>query len=585
MKEIKYRNILLSIFAIIFIIGLQAQPILAASGTIKASGGGNAKVNDSVGITFTFEADEPLYGIEFGVEYDASVLEFINGTSANGDNGVVKVSSPFVGQESGSYTLNFKALKAGTSSIKIVSVVASGVENNSTIPMTTSGTSVTVAAPGNYSKDNSLKSLKISPGSLSPAFTPHTVNYTAIVPSSTSKLTVDAQVNNAAAKVISVTGANSLSAGRNDVKILVEAEDGTQATYTIVVTREQGAAVPTDIPEVTVTPEPSPSSEPELPPVTVHMDGKSLQIKSDFDTSVLPESFKVANLIYNGNEVIGATSLTGNLNLLYLTDTNDENGDLYIYDEESQSLYEYIEIEARGGRHIIIPYDESLSIPDNFIPIDFKINGDEISAWQLEGIDSDEYYIVYAIDGYGNKDFYNYDTVGQTFQRFSFDIMETLTNSFSEEDASSILEKESLLNEEMANLRAEHKEEISFRHKVIIALAILSALLLIFLTNMLLRNRFLKDDLAEYDDYGNLFDSPGSATDSDDIEDLIEEEYALTKDSKVVKDKTDDKAKDIFEEIDKETEDNEEDTEFKSASLEEIFEFLNVDDIDEDDLI
>lgn len=581
MKRTNFRYIILSIFAIILTIILQGKTALAASGSVTAGGGGTVRVGDTVSISLNVKSDETMYAIEMGVQYDSNVLEFVSGTSANNAGSTVMVKHA-TSSDNETISLKFKAKQPGTSSISLSGATAVGTDK---FQLTTSGTSVTVAAPGNYSKDNSLKSLKISPGSLSPAFTPHTVNYTAIVPSSTSKLTVDAQVSNAAAKVISVTGANSLSAGRNDVKILVEAEDGTQATYTIVVTREQGAAVPTDIPEVTVTPEPSPSSEPELPPVTVHMDGKSLQIKSDFDTSVLPESFKVANLIYNGNEVIGATSLTGNLNLLYLTDTNDENGDLYIYDEESQSLYEYIEIEARGGRHIIIPYDESLSIPDNFIPIDFKINGDEISAWQLEGIDSDEYYIVYAIDGYGNKDFYNYDTVGQTFQRFSFDIMETLTNSFSEEDASSILEKESLLNEEMANLRAEHKEEISFRHKVIIALAILSALLLIFLTNMLLRNRFLKDDLAEYDDYGNLFDSPGSATDSDDIEDLIEEEYALTKDSKVVKDKTDDKAKDIFEEIDKETEDNEEDTEFKSASLEEIFEFLNVDDIDEDDLI
>ena len=85
-------------------------------------------------------------------------------------------------------------------------------------------------------------------------------------------------MSNPAAKVISVTGADSLSAGRNDVKILVEAEDGSQATYTIVVTREQGATAPTEVPEPTVTPEPSPSSEPELPPISVHIDGKSLQI-------------------------------------------------------------------------------------------------------------------------------------------------------------------------------------------------------------------------------------------------------------------------------------------------------------------
>lgn len=583
MKKINFKYIILSIFALIFTIVIQVQPALADSGSITASGGGTFQVGDTVSITLNVKADETLYGVDVGVNYDASVLEY-TGNSNYGGNGTLRYPIP-ASSATPSVTISFKAKQAGTSSISLNEAIAVGTDQ---FELTTSGTSVTVAAPSNYSKDNSLKSLKISPGTLSPAFTNHTVNYTATVPSSTTKLTVDAQVSNPAAKVISVTGADSLSAGRNDVKILVEAEDGSQATYTIVVTREQGATAPTEVPEPTVTPEPSPSSEPELPPISVHIDGKSLQIKSDFDKAVLPESFKIANFTYDGNEVIGATSITGNLNLLYLTDINDENGDFYIYDKESGELYEYLELEARGGRHIIVPYDESLSIPDNFIPVTFEISGHEISAWQLEGIDSDEYYIVYAMDGYGKKDFYNYDTVGQTFQRFSLDIMETLTSGFSEEDASSILEKESLLNEEMAKLKEDHKEEISFRHKIIIALAILSAVLLILLTNILLKNKFLKNDLEEYDEYSNLFDSPDSVIDNDDIPDPTEE-YAATKASKVVKDKVDNKANDIFEETDsateKKEEDNEEDSEFKSASLEEIFEFLNVDDIDDDDLI
>lgn len=570
MKKINFKYIILSIFALFFTIVIQAQPALAASGSITASGGGTFQVGDTVSITLNVKADETLYGVDVGVNYDASVLEY-TGNSDYGGNGTLRYPIS-ASSATPSVTINFKAKQAGTSSVSLSNAIAVGTDE---FQLTASGTSVTVAAPSNYSKDNSLKSLKISPGTLSPAFTPHTVNYTATVPNSTTKLTVDAQVSNPAAKVISVTGANSLSAGRNDVKILVEAEDGTQATYTIVVTREQGAAVPTQVPEPTVTPEPSPSPEPELPPITVNIDGKTLQIKSDFEISNLPESFKTTNFTYDGNEVIGATSLTGDLNLLHLTDSSGENGEFYIYDEESNNLYKYIEVEGKGGRHIILPYNESFSISDNFIPVTFEISGDEISGWQLEGIDSDEYYIVYAMNGYGNKDFYNYDTVDQTFQRLSIDIMETLASGISEADADSILEKEALLNEEMNGLKEEHNEEISFRHKVIIALVILSAVLLIVLINVLVRNKYLKDDLAEYEESNDIFDVLDDTASSDDISDLTEE-YAVTKTSKA--------DKEVIEKQE-EIENIDDDSEFTSASLEEIFEFLNVDDIDEDDLI
>lgn len=576
MKKIKFKYIILSIFALFFTIVIQAQPALAASGSITASGGGTFQVGDTVSITLNVKADETLYGVDVGVNYDASVLEY-TGNSDYGGNGTLRYPIS-ASSATPSVTINFKAKQAGTSSVSLSNAIAVGTDE---FQLTASGTSVTVAAPSNYSKDNSLKSLKISPGTLSPAFTPHTVNYTATVPNSTTKLTVDAQVSNPAAKVVSVTGANSLSVGRNDVKILVEAEDGSQATYTIVVTREQGAAVPTQVPEPTVTPEPSPSPEPELPPITVNIDGKTLQIKSDFEISNLPESFKTTNFTYDGNEVIGATSLTGDLNLLYLTDANGENGDFYIYDEESNKFDEYIEVEGKGGRHIILPYDESLSIPDNFVSVVFKISGKEISGWQLEGLDSDKYYVIYAMNGHGNKDFYSYDTSDQTFQRLSLDIMETLVRGLSEPDTDNILEKEVLLSEEMDSLREEHNEEISFRHKIIIALAILSAVLLIILINVIVKIKYLKDDLAEYDDSNDVFASLDDTDSSEDILDLTED-YSTTETSKTDKDKAENK--NTVKEDKEEIENEEDDSDFQNASLEEIFEFLNVDDIDEDDL-
>ena len=88
------------------------------------------------------------------------------------------------------------------------------------------------------SRDNSLKTLSISPGSLSPGFLYNRTSYTATVPNSTSRINVTAVPSNNSGKVVSISGADNLSVGANTVRITVEAESGDRATYTITVTRE-----------------------------------------------------------------------------------------------------------------------------------------------------------------------------------------------------------------------------------------------------------------------------------------------------------------------------------------------------------
>ena len=61
--------------------------------------------------------------------------------------------------------------------------------------------SVTVKAPVSYSTDNTLASLDISPGVLSPAFSPNVTSYTTTVGSDCSQLVVSAVANDENASV------------------------------------------------------------------------------------------------------------------------------------------------------------------------------------------------------------------------------------------------------------------------------------------------------------------------------------------------------------------------------------------------
>ena len=94
----------------------------------------------------------------------------------------------------------------------------------------------------NQSADNSLKELTISPGTLSPAFSGKTTTYSATVGSDVTNIAVSATPVNEKAVVESVTGNTNLKSGSNAIKIVVRAENGVTATYTVNVTKEGGTS-------------------------------------------------------------------------------------------------------------------------------------------------------------------------------------------------------------------------------------------------------------------------------------------------------------------------------------------------------
>jgi hypothetical protein len=104
--------------------------------------------------------------------------------------------------------------------------------------------------------NNNLQSLSVSPGSLAPAFTPNTRNYTVNVANTIDSVTVSAQPQDAGATVsINDQPTTSLSvplgaAGTStQVSIDVKAPNGNERTYTILVNR----AAPIPAPTITTT--------------------------------------------------------------------------------------------------------------------------------------------------------------------------------------------------------------------------------------------------------------------------------------------------------------------------------------------
>lgn len=119
-------------------------------------------------------------------------------------------------------------------------VVDEGDSDSDDAPAQTTPTTSTAK-----SSDSSLSHMSIAPGSLSPAFSSGTYEYQASVDANVTAISVAAKPNSSKAVIAAVSGAKSLSAGKNTVKVIVEAENGTTSTYTIIVTCGSSAATST----------------------------------------------------------------------------------------------------------------------------------------------------------------------------------------------------------------------------------------------------------------------------------------------------------------------------------------------------
>ena len=126
---------------------------------------------------------------------------------------------------------------------KIVIIMMAGTILCSGQPVTVHATAVTSEnGQAAASDDNSLSSLSLSEGQISPALQAGVTKYTATVPNDVTEVEVSARTTNAKASITSISGNTNLSEGENLISIVVTAENGSAATYKITVTRETANA-------------------------------------------------------------------------------------------------------------------------------------------------------------------------------------------------------------------------------------------------------------------------------------------------------------------------------------------------------
>lgn len=420
MKQInrkQWKKILAGFMIAMLCLGIAPQKASAAEAKVSiALSQTNLRIGDSVSVTVRISTDGLIGSYSMAVTYNSGVLEYTGG-SGNGGGGTVLISGFASGTENSlSATLNFKAIANGSCTISTSGgSVYNWAEEAQTISY--AGATVTVAAPqapastetgGNSgdgttealkgSGDNSLKSLEISPGTLTPAFQPGTTAYSVTLPEDTTSIVVSAVPNDAKATV-AVSHNNDLEPGENKTYIVVTAENGTQKTYVLNITC--GEAQEPD--------------EAEAQTVTINGVEYAIASAKQLETVEAPEGFTAGETDYKGIKVPVYRSPNQKLQLMYLLDA-EEQGKWYIYTENPENFTLYIEERNAANRYVILTPGADVEIPDGYQKSELNLNGTPVTSYVRNGDDS--IVLVYAMNLDGEPGFYFYDTVEGTYQRY-----------------------------------------------------------------------------------------------------------------------------------------------------------------------
>lgn len=433
--------------ALALLLVIQPNNIVKAEGVSLSVSAGSVNVGGSVTATVSCPSG---YGVDVIISVDNTAV-------LSGGNDTVVVIGDAAGQ-SNSASVNFSAVGAGTCTITATVRSAGDSEGN---PIEFGGASATVTVNnaaeqpadttngGNagsntggttdgsdtvqtsQSSDNTLKSIVLSNGSLSPAFSPKTKNYTATVDNSVTSLSISATPANSAAKVTAVTGNDNLEVGENTITITVKAENGVTTTYTIVVTRREA----TD-------PDNSETTEEAK---TYEINGSNWSIAVDITEEEVLQDFTLSSILIDNIEYPSLSFNNGSLDLIKMVSEDGLNTGFFVYDREQGAIYPFVKISGEE-HYVIILMPDVADVPDDYAEVTLSIEGKaDVTAYQKT---DDELYLIYCINDRGDKGWYQYDPVEGTYIRYIAPV--TTVEQVVEEQ-----EPDTSLQADVANLKLE----------------------------------------------------------------------------------------------------------------------------------
>ena len=482
------------------------------------------KIGDTITVSVTVPAG---VSATVNLTYPTDLLTYSSASdtaSANAGTVSMTIGSYGSSNKRSVGTVTFQAKSSGKATFSAAAPIA-GNQEGDRVSVTGASASVNIknetgddAENGdnaNKSSDNSLSSLTLSAGKLSPAFKYNITNYTAEVENNVTSVVVSAKANNENATVESVKGGEKLVVGSNKIQIVVKAENGVTATYVVNVTRK--AAGDDDKQKDSEKDE---QQDGDLSQQYYEINGQKLYPATSIPEEVVPQDFEQGTMKlwekdypYLYNDKIGSQ-----ICLLYLVDENKENGALYmVMDSAPYEAYPYVSFSSEFGYIVVVPDADETTLPAGYKAGTLDIEGKGSIGAYYYGKDKDV-CLVYAVNNEGNYGWYLYDVNERTYMRY-------LGNSEADREEIQVPDTEAQSGDVQ---KLESQNRMIFWAFLIVVLFFLIVIVILVLSR---RNRLEhpeEEEFDEFDEFDDFDDEENAEDDSDTLEtnseDVVEED-------------------------------------------------------------
>lgn len=472
------------------------------------------KIGDTITVSVTVPAG---VSATVNLTYPTDLLTYSSASdtaSANAGTVSMTIGSYGSSNKRSVGTVTFQAKSSGKATFSAAAPIA-GNQEGDRVSVTGASASVNIKNEtgddeengdnANKSSDNSLSSLTLSAGKLSPAFKYNITNYTAEVENNVTSVVVSAKANNENATVESVKGGEKLVVGSNKIQIVVKAENGVTATYVVNVTRK--AAGDDDKQKDSEKDE---QQDGDLSQQYYEINGQKLYPATSIPEDAVPQDFEQGimklwekDYPYLYNDKIGSQ-----ICLLYLVDENKENGALYmVMDSAPYEAYPYVSFSSEFGYIVVVPDADETTLPAGYKAGTLDIEGKGSIGAYYYGKDKGV-CLVYAVNNEGNYGWYLYDVNERTYMRY-------LGNSEADREEIQVPGTEAQSGDVQ---KLESQNRMIFWAFLIVVLFLLIVIVILVLSR---RNRLEhpeEEEFDEFDDFDDFDDEENAEDDSDTLE-------------------------------------------------------------------
>ena len=477
------------------------------------------KIGDTITVSVTVPAG---VSATVNLTYPTDLLTYSSASdtaSANAGTVSMTIGSYGSSNKRSVGTVTFQAKSSGKATFSASAPIA-GNQEGDRVSVTGASASVNVknetgddAENGDTAKtssDNSLSSLTLSAGKLSPAFKYNITNYTAEVENNVTSVVVSAKANNKNATVESVKGGEKLVVGSNKIQIVVKEENGVTATYVVNVTRK--AAGDDDKQKDSEKDE---QQDGDLSQQYYEINGQKLYPATSIPEEVVPQDFEQGTMKlwekdypYLYNDKIGSQ-----ICLLYLVDENKENGALYmVMDSAPYEAYPYVSFSSEFGYIVVVPDADETTLPSGYKAGTLDIEGKGSIGAYYYGKDKDV-CLVYAVNNEGNYGWYLYDVNERTYMRY-------LGNSEADREEIQVPDTEAQSGDVQ---KLESQNRMIFWAFLTVVLFLLIVIVILVLSR---RNRLEHPEEEDFEDFDDFDDEENAELETENEQHTQEEENA-----------------------------------------------------------